>query len=151
MSQDMSRSEAMRIHQDLLDRTGAALINGHFQDFLECFALPHQLDTFQGKRVLSTAEEFQEVFEAMRLKNRRSGIDQLVRNCIEAEFKGPDIVEATHESRALAGNELKEGPYPCFSILRRVDGYWRVASSAYAVDGQGHVGRALMGRAEARA
>jgi len=146
-SAKIGNQAARQISEDLLERSGASLVQGDFETFADCFLLPQDMETFEGRRSIETRDQMREIFEAVRQFHQRSGVTELVRHCVEAEFRTEDIVEATHESRLVAGERLIQRPYPVFSVLKRVDGVWRVASSQYAIVDAPGLNQALIGDA----
>ena len=129
----------------LLDITGRAMMSGDFETFRSCFHLPQKLETFDGTRERRTPDELRQTFEPVRIHYRRQGVTQLVRDCVSAEFKGDDEVHATHQAFLLAGTELRQQPFPGFSILKRVDGDWKITFSQYAITDTPDHNRALSG------
>ena len=134
------------VSNDLLERTGAAMLEGDFETFADCFELPQEMDTFHGRNLVQTREELRAVFDAVLQYYRSMGVTEMARHCVEAEFVGPDTVQATHQSRLLAGTELVLTPYPALSVLKRKDGVWRVASCQYAISDAPDLNDALAGR-----
>lgn len=124
---------AKEIAEDLLHRTGDALISGDFEAFIDCFHLPHSVLTANGENKLETAADAERVFKSVREFHKRAGVTEMVRNSIAAEFCDPDTINATHETRLLSQNRFVEEPYPVFSVLRKIDGKWVGVSSEYAI------------------
>ena len=132
MAQEFSQPEA--VSQYLLDETGAAYLSGDFDRFAACFLLPQHVATHDGTRELRTRDDLRAMFGSMRAMLARRGATHIARRCVRAEFDGPDCVRAIHESRFMAGDRVVETAFPAFSILRRIDGVWKVTFSQYAVD-----------------
>lgn len=125
--------DARDISNALLSRSGQALKSGDFEQFASCFAFPHEIETFAGSNLLETEEDLHQLFNAVRHKHVAMSVTDMVRHCISAEFHDDETVKATHETRLMNGRFLVQDPYPCFSVIRFLDGAWRVASSCYAI------------------
>ena len=125
--------EAVEIAEELLRRTGDALISGDFQSFGKCFLLPHRFDTLDGQRVAETTRDLTRIFDDVRAHFLSSGVTQLVRTCVSCQFSGPDKIYSMHESRLFRRMHLLQQPYPVLSLLRCVDGEWKIAWSSYAI------------------
>ena len=109
------------------------MFSGDFEAFLDCFELPHPVETFEGRRVIEDRVELHAVFQAVRRHYKSLGVTMIARHCVEATFKGANTVEATHMARLMRRNALVQAPYPVFSVLRRVGGFWKIAHSKYAI------------------
>lgn len=120
-------------------------MSGDFEMFASCFALPQWIETFEGRHLIATTEDLRTLFDAVRVHFCRLGVTDLVRRCVAAEFRDPDTIEATHESRLLAGTRLVQQPYPSFSILKRTDAGWQVAGAQYAIKDAQSLSAALTG------
>ena len=127
------RVQASAIADDLLQSSGAAMMSGDFEAFSACFLLPTVLETEAGRRVLATERELRDVFDAVHTYFRRHGISDYVRRCIAAEYKAPDEITTSHESRLLNGTTLLADPFPAMSTLKRVDGVWKVVEARYTL------------------
>ena len=121
------------ISNELLATTGEALVGGDFDSFSACFELPQDLETFEGQRRLETRDDLRALFTSIQAFFRSLGVTLLERHCVEAKYRDPETIAATHQSRLMAGSVLLRAPYPAFSILKRRDGVWRVAFSQYAI------------------
>ncbi len=126
-------STALEVSNYLLEKTGAAMEAADFEAFIPLFKLPQEMETFDGRRMISDPEEIRAIFHAVRAHYDKIGVTEIVRNCVKAEFMAHDTVAATHETHLLRGHQLIQEPYPCFSVLRLIDGYWQVAYSQYAI------------------
>ena len=135
---------ASAISEWALKETGQAMLNGDFDAFCACFHLPHTVATFEGERTIETREAFADTFMKVHRHYRQLGVTELVRHCINAEYKDEDTVEATHEARVINGRELLQEPFPGFTILRRIDGKWGIVHSAYAIADSPRLNRAIM-------
>ena len=124
---------ARDVSEHLLERTGRAIMAGDFAGFAACFALPQEIDTFVGPRKIETLEELEATFKDVGRHYRSLGVTQLVRHCVDARFRDEDTVESTHETRLLNGDILAQAPFPVFSILKRTDEGWKIASGQYAI------------------
>jgi hypothetical protein len=132
MAQDFTQPQA--VSQYLLDETGQAYVENDFDRFAACFLLPQHVATYDGTHELRTVEDLRVMFDRMLGFLEQKGATHLDRRCVLAEFQGPDVVRAIHETRFMAGDKVIETAFPAFSILKRIDGNWQVSFSQYAVD-----------------
>ncbi len=121
------------ICEDMLARTGAAIMSGDFHSFLSCFHLPQKMETFSGYRMIETADDLRAVFDGVRKYMRDKGITRMVRRNINANFQDADTIVAMHETRMLRGTFLAQPTYPSFSVLRRMNGVWKLTDTIYAI------------------
>lgn len=132
MSQDCAAEE---IADELLFKTGKALIADDFDSFHTCFGLPHVVETGDGRRVLETSDDLRRVFDDVVRYYVDAGVVDVARTVVEARFLDSDTIGSTHVARLLQrdGTALRN-PYPVYSILRR-HGHldWKVMSSVYAI------------------
>ncbi|ABG31051.1 hypothetical protein [Roseobacter denitrificans] len=135
---------AREVSEFLLERTGTALLEDKFDTFLSCIILPQQVETFAGQRLLTSPQEVHQVFRAVRAYHQKNGVTDIVRHCVEAAFKDPHTVAATHETRLLSGDIMTQDPYPGFSVLRFDGDTWRIASMSYAIEDRDDLNAALM-------
>jgi len=132
MARDFTQPQA--VSQYLLDETGQAYVENDFDRFAACFLLPQHVATYDGTRELRTLDDLRMMFDRMRSYLAQKVATHLDRRCIQAEFQGPDVVRAIHETRFMAGDKVLETAFPAFSILKRTDGHWQVTFSQYAAD-----------------
>ena len=132
MSQDCAAEE---IADELLYKTGRALLSGAFDAFHACFGLPHVIETENSRRVLKTPDDLCRVFDEVRRYYESEGVVDLVRTVVDARFLDADTIGSTHVARLLQENGTAlRNPYPVYSIIRR-HGHldWKVMSSVYAI------------------
>lgn len=143
----MSETEktAREIAEDLLARSGQGLITGDFKLFGDCFALPKEMETFEGRRVIKTADEMEAVFNDVRAYYHKIGMTEMKRHIVDAEYRNPTTIVSTHQARLVAESELVQQPYDVLSVIALIDGVWRIRHSEYAiVDSEDHI-TALIG------
>lgn len=142
----MSRtlSTAREVAEALLERSRRALLDNDFEGFLQCFALPVEIETFDGRRWLKTPEHVRGLFDAVRYHHRKTGVTDAVQHVVEAVFKDPATVAATHETRLLNKNVLTQKPYPVFSLLIDGEQGWQIKSITFAIEDQPDHNKALM-------
>ena len=131
------------IADDLLQRTGSALLNSDAQVFVDCFALPQEFETAAGKIRVETQEHLTRMFETVHQKYKSIGLTGMVRHVIQAEYRDAATIAFVHETRLLRATTLLQEPFPAFSIVRNVDGIWRVHSSSYGATEDSIAGRTL--------
>ncbi len=122
------------IGEDLLFRTGRALLTGKAKEFAACFWLPTVVESLEGVAHIQTDHELQNVYQNVRNNLQTNGVKNLARSVISAEYLEDDIIGSTHVSQRLD----KDGapiakPYPVYSTLKRSNSEWRIESSIYAV------------------
>lgn len=142
---DRCTATAKDVSERLLERTGTALMTGNFEKFADCFLLPQEMETFDGRRKVQTRDDLLEVFRGVTTHLRRKNVTEFVRHCIEARFRDDDTIVTTHMSRLLSGHTLAQTPYPVMCVLRRVDGEWKVSDGMYAVEDEPYLSKALSG------
>jgi len=138
---------AMEIAQNLLDKSGAALASGEFEDFLACMIVPHSVETFDGLQIIETEEDLQGVFEGVRDQLNRLGVVEPVRHILDASFNADGTISCTHETRLVANNQLVQAPFPVFSQLRKERNEWKIASGLYAIDDKSKAAASFQGAA----
>ena len=136
MAQPVAQEDPIEIHQHLLDETGAAYLARDFDRFARCFELPLTIGSFDGDRQVGTEAELRAVFDGIVTYMARHRFSDIVRRSILAEWRGANVISATHETRWLRADHVSRAPYPAHSVLHRgADGHWRVADSSYAISG----------------
>ena len=132
MSQDCAAEE---IADELLFKTGKALIARDFGGFSACFGLPHVIDTQDARRVLKDTDDLRRVFDDVVRYYAEQAVVDVARTVIEAKFLDADTIGSTHVARLMQakGGVLRK-PFPVYSILCR-QGHldWKVMSSVYAI------------------
>ena len=136
---------AREIAEDLLDRSGRGLTGGDFALFERCFILPKQMETFDGRRVVSTREEMRAVYDDVRAYYKSIGMTRVDRYIVDAEFRNPTCIVSAHQSRVYAGEELIQQPFDVLSVIEFVGGEWRIRHSEYAITDSSDHNNALVG------
>lgn len=131
------------IADTLLQKTGTGLLTGDFELFSDCFQLPKEFETFEGRVVISTREQLRKMFETVRSHYHSVGLTDMVRHIVQAEYLDPETISSTHESRLLQGTMLLQEPYPVYSILKLTEDGWKITQSSYAALHDSLAGRAL--------
>jgi len=135
---------AREVSEYLLMRTGRAMQEDDFNAFQACFSFPLEIQTFQGQSIISNAPELKAVFDAVRTHYAKTGVTEVARHCIEAEFTDPHRVLATHETRLISRNVITQAPYPVMSVLQYDGQDWSVISSSYAIEDRADHNAALL-------
>lgn len=141
---DTSDAAARAIAEDLLERTGAALLRRDADAFVAAFAVPHRLSTYDRSRILQDEDALRRVFHRMCDEFAAMGVTDITRECLSARFRDPDTIAQTYISHVMSGTRRLREPYPCFSVLVRQGGTWKVQSSDYALPATSGQARALM-------
>jgi len=126
-------AEAKAIAEEILRITGEGLMTDNFDVFRPAFHLPHDLETFEGKIVISTVDELRAIFDAVVSELKRLGATDLVRYCAEAEFTSDTVIKSAHVSNTMRGALRIKDPTSAYSVFEKIDGDWRIISSTYAV------------------
>ena len=125
---------AHQVSEHLLELTGHALMNGDLDAFCTAMTFPYELETGNGKRLYHSPKEFADVFQAVHTHLKQMRVTMLVRHCVAAEFRDPDQVVATHETRLISDGLLIEEPFPTLSVIVRGDNNaWKLRTSSYSV------------------
>lgn len=134
----------MQVLEHTLKVSGDALIDGDFDAFASIFHLPHVLSTFEGTTTLETPQDLHAVFKTVTKRFASLGVTAIVRECIAADRKAEDLIEATHTSRFMAGSQQVNETSSAFSELRLFEGVWLGTSSQYAIAEDMNLSRALI-------
>jgi len=136
--------EAHRIFQDLLDRSGGAMLSRDMTALLRWFAIPNTVESFEGRRTLNTEAETRALFETIMARQHEQCITHMIRRVTHAEFRDPDTIWATHETRYVYHNKvLSDSPHEGFSILHRYPDCWKVHHAQFTVDGRNPLNSAV--------
>ena len=148
MTSRLENLVAEDITEELLYRTGLALVEGRLDGVEDCFLLPHSMETTEGVRIVRTPEDVRRMFEEVRSYFADSGVVNIVRTVVEARFVSDTEVESVHVSRLWRNSdERPETTYPVFSVIRLCDDRkWRIAHSNYAITESRSHGSALLAR-----
>ena len=130
---EISNIDAKAIVQDLLDRSGNALIQGDFTAFEQCISLPKKVETPEGTQTLKTSAELRAVFERNRRFLNESNVTDLIRSCLEAESRDDGTILSSHETRMVNGAVQTYHPYPCFMVLKNASGVWKISGSVHDI------------------
>ena len=130
----LSDGLAEEIADDLLYRSGQAMISGDFESFRACFDVPQVYETATGKRIAKTEAEFRQVYDDVRAYHETNHIIDRARMVISASFISPDTIGSTHVSSLMqeGGTNFRK-PHPAYSIIRKFDEEWRIVSCIYAI------------------
>jgi hypothetical protein len=124
---------ATSIAEDLLVRSGEGLMEGDFLLFADCFILPQDFDTFEGRRRISSAEELRAVFDGVREHFDATHVTVMERHVVAAEFVSEDEIRSTHVSRLVAAGQILRATYPVMSTIKLTATGWKIASATYAL------------------
>ena len=125
---------ATAICATIIENTGIAIVSGDYEAFARHFVLPFQLETLDELRICKEESEFRSIFDAVHNRLTKQRVTLMARNCIAAEFRGPNTIIATHETRLISHNQLIEDPFPVMSIFeRQPDAEWRSNAASYCV------------------
>ncbi len=126
---------ARSIIEDLLDRTGRAMLTGDFGLAMECFAIPYQLETLAGLCHIETAEEFRTHFDEIVAFYRANGVTDMNRRCVMAEQVDDNTITTLFETRMVQFTTMRlREPFSTYAVVRRINGAWRVSEARYLID-----------------
>ena len=125
---------AQAVCEALLEKTRIGILDGDLDVFKECFALPHAVETFEGRRVLETIEELEDLLHCVREHYHSLGTTDLVRHMVAAEWLSDNKLRASVECRVLNGVQLVLAPYIIFANYEKIDGMWKIRDSIYVID-----------------
>lgn len=135
---------ALQITEWLLALTGDAMMADDFEAFHRHQILPQPIETFEGRKMVTTPAQMQSVFESVRAHQKRLGVTRLERRCAEAKFVGRENLEAVYTSFAYRDRTLIQQPYQSFAFLRLVNDEWKFAYCMYGVPGESRLNDALL-------
>lgn len=135
---------ASEIVDDVLSRTGQALIDGDFETFLPHFLLPQVIETFEGPKNVKTADDLKALFLSVRTFHKSQDVNRLVRSCRYAVYKDEDNIEGVFDALLFNGNELVHNMPSTFVMMTRHDDVWKIIYNMYGVNDDDGFGRALI-------
>jgi len=124
---------ASDIAQALLDITSETMLARQFDDFAACFNLPLRITTTTGPIEINTLTDMQRAYDEMETYITRLGVDEIVRTCVEAGYRSPDVIRLAHMTSLKRGGRDLSPPYPGYSELNRIDGVWKITGSEYVL------------------
>lgn len=126
------RETAYHIAEEILAKTGTAIMKGDFDAFGRWFTVPMTTESFDGQRRVESLTDLRAVFDgAFRFYNLLNVTD-LIRHVITAEFAADGTLHTVHEARLLSYQIMLEQKTTCFSRMRRIDGSWKIDLTRYA-------------------
>lgn len=137
MTRDDRRAE--EIAKAVLEDTGNAMMSGDFELFASRFLLPQTVETYSGRREITTRDDLFDIFKSVRRQYELIGVTENVRRVISTAFQDDMTITAAHESRLMRGALSIREPYPAYCTLKFVDGRWLITSSVYAVRDMEHI------------
>ena len=122
-------------------------MTGDFRLFADCFILPQDFETFEGRRRITRVEDLRAVFDGVRAHFAATNVTLMERHVVAAEFVSPTEIRSTHISRLVAGEKILKATYPVMSTLNLTSDGWKVASASYALPPDpGHEAALRVGR-----
>ena len=132
----MTQSECLaeEIAEDLLYRTGRALVDGDMRWLDDCFHLPVLVETASGKQIIRTEDGVHNTMRNVRRYLAARDVVDVVRTVVDAQFVGPNLIGSTHVSSMLRSDgSTFRAPFPVFSMIRNFEENWKIVSSTYAI------------------
>lgn len=139
---------ARQICEDFLDITRNALLGRDRAAFVACFDVPHYIETYDGCRILRSSGDLEDLFDGIVAHLKMSGITDMQRTCLTAEYSDPDTIVTVHESQFYRGQQPHAAPLSCLSHCIRVNGIWRISRSQYSMQALQDYSMLLAGRSE---
>ncbi|MGR3513978.1 MAG: nuclear transport factor 2 family protein [Paracoccaceae bacterium] len=135
LTNEPAQANALTIADDLLERTGRAMASNDFPGFLQCFTVPMVMETFDGKTLIQTERVLEGLFQSVVAFRAAQSIVDVVRENVAAEFIDFETIATTHVSRMMQSRNRPFGrPFPAYSVIKRIDGTWRIQFCQYALD-----------------
>lgn len=139
-----TENDAEELADELLYKTGRGLVEGNYDLFRPCFALPYLIETVCGRQLLETEAAFRATFDSVRRHHKESGVTDIARIIVSADFLDDVTIGSTHATSLLqADGTVFRKPYPTYSVIRRIEGNWQIVSSIYAILDSAKHNRAL--------
>ena len=134
---------ALDIVEQFVIATGSAVMERDFQSFAECFALPLSVTTLGGDRTVLDLEELRSSFAKVGEHYRFQGVERMERTCLSATFIDDCTIQCVHETRLYRQNKLVQQPFQVRSVLRCIDGEWKICDTDYSIEDSLRYTRAL--------
>jgi hypothetical protein len=125
---------AVDIASAILEITGEALMSGDFDAFLGVFHVPQHMATMAGPIFMETEADMRRAFDQMHAHFSNTGVTDLVREVVAAQYISPTRISSTHVSEMIRNGQRLNDPYPVFSIIEKIDATWKVTGSEYALE-----------------
>ena len=134
---------AIDIASAILEITGTALMNGDFDAFAAVFHTPQMMATMTGPVHMETVEDMRRAFDEMHRHFKETGVTDMIREVVAADYTSDTRIESTHVSEVLRNGKRQAQPYPVFSVIEKIDGTWKVTASEYALEDSNGQARAI--------
>ena len=132
------------IAEELLFRTGRAMLDGNEDDLVACFWVPAVFETIEGVSHIQTIKELRNVYRNVYRNLKRNGVADMARTVVSAQFIDNNIIGTTHVAVRLGPDGEHVGkPYPVYSTLKQLKSEWRIESCIYAVLNDPRMNKAL--------
>ncbi|WP_420010864.1 hypothetical protein [Tateyamaria sp.] len=105
----MEDTDAKTIATALLQDTRLEMFGGSYDVWISSFALPQEVQTFDGQQILETVEDLRALYHTLSAHLSRRGITDIVRYVIAAEFRDPNVIHSTHETRLMRVDGKRDG------------------------------------------
>jgi hypothetical protein len=117
-SYQLTPVEARTIVKGGLDRHGEATQAGDIDAMMKFSDISCKMETFSGSVVATTAAEMRVICKKLVHSLQFRQVSHMVRRCLDAQFKGPETIWATYETRFIrADKEIAKDTYMSFIIL----------------------------------
>ncbi|MEO0920942.1 MAG: hypothetical protein AAFX98_09650 [Pseudomonadota bacterium] len=128
-----AEDSATNIATRMIITTGQSLMVGDFDAFSACFEFPLRVETTLGTNTVVHEDQLRETFDSVRAHYRRLGVQNMERECLSAEFEGPDTISTVHETRLIVSGGIEQRPFTVLSTLVRRDHRWVITDTKYSI------------------
>ena len=123
----MNDTDAVKIAEELLDRTGRALMTGDFD-------LPH---------CAQTRDDLRDVFDSVRRYFASVGVERLDRHVVYAKAEDDKTINYVYEARLMNGDTPLKEPYLVYTTARLTQEGWQIEGSSFAIPNDRALSQAL--------
>lgn len=124
-------ASARVVLQAFLDRTSKIVLNGDAEGYCKHLLLPFVFRTAAGEVVIETEEDLLQDSQEICDWLTSHGVTDYHRICRSAEYLPNGDIDGVHVTYAMHNSVTIMPPYANRSLLRRVDGDWKVVLSEH--------------------
>lgn len=126
--------QAVEIADECLYLTGKYFWSDNYEAFRAFYDIPYLVETSKRMRSVDSEEEFRRLYDDMRSYLRVENLRDSARTVVKSEFIDQDTIGSTHVSSLIdADGNSSRAPYPCYSVIKRIGGKWKIVSTIYAI------------------
>lgn len=143
---DTTPDGALAICNQMLLRTRLALFGGDRETWLAAFSLPFTMETFADTRELTSKQHLIDLYDDLTKQLQLNSITDMDRRTIACDFRAPDLIHTTYETRLIQGTILVS-TYVGYGHIRYIHGGWQITDNSFAATENVPHASALSGRA----